>query len=223
MAVEGRLVAAQRVPARPRAERRARVQQRGVLAYQAQGAGGGGGRSWTAGAQAAEGEEFGTRAGVFGLGAVAGGGVCGLRFWFGFRRKRLLPLLDQGPGALVNGVVDGDDGGNCVGEGVGCVGSGRGGGRGRGRGGSSSGAGEGEGLRVVFPQDGGEELLLRWVDPVPRRMGAGFAFGVGGPFAAAAGGCGCGQGARDGGDDSLVREGRGGAWFLVRCCCCCCC
>ena len=86
-----------------------------------------------AGAQTLEGEEFGAAAG---LGRVA------------------FPLLDEVPGALVDGVVDGDDAADALGEVL----------RTRARG--------------VFAHDGVEELSLRGVDPVPAGVAAGLDFVV---------------------------------------------
>lgn len=176
MAIERRLVAAQRVPTRARAEAGARVEEREVVREEA--------RRGGPGAQAAEGEESRTAAGLVSIHVFDGGGGGGggglFRARVALRRKRPLPLLDQRPGALVDGVVDGDDGGDGVGEGVGCAGGGGGSGRGGRRCSAAAAGEEEEALRVVLPQHRGEELLLRWVDPVPGRVGAGFALRVGG-------------------------------------------
>ena len=120
MPVKRRLVPAQRLQPRSRAQARPRVEEARVADQPAD-------EAWRvvgARAEAAEGEQFGA--------AAAGGGGA-------------FPGLDEGPGALVDGVVDRDYARDGGGEGVGV------------------GGGGGEG---VFAQHGGEELVLRGVDPV---------------------------------------------------------
>lgn len=115
MSIEGGLVAEEGVPARSGAERGGWVEQAGVVGEEAPvaGLGGGGGG---AGAETAEGKEAG--AGAVGEGGGGGGGRVGLGLGLGRRRRRgegPFPFLDQSPGAFVDGVVDGDYGGDGAG------------------------------------------------------------------------------------------------------------